>query len=96
MSGRHGNRKHIRKAWQSLEGADIRYLVPKPEDCQKKCASNPNCLSWTYKKTAGNGNGVAGTASNCLNKANLEKMTPNSDFVSGPKDCTFPAKSRIS
>ena len=72
--------------WQQLVGADIRYLVNKPEECQQKCAYNPNCLSWTYKKTAGEKNGVGGTASNCLNKANLEKIiTPNSDFVSGTK-----------
>ena len=78
--------------WQQLVGADIRYLVNKPEECQQKCAYNPNCLSWTYKKTAGEKNGVGGTASNCLNKANMEKIiTPNSDFVSGTKHCTFPA-----
>ena len=80
--------------WQQLVGADRRYLVPKAEDCQQKCLMNPDCLSWTYKKTAGENNGFAGTASNCLNKANqgMEKITiPNSDFVSGPKNCTFPA-----
>ena len=79
--------------WQKMEGADKRYLVPKPEDCQKKCISNPDCCSWTFKKRARGNNGVAGTASNCLNKANQpfnkKSTTPNSDFVSGSKHCTF-------
>ena len=82
--------------WQQMVGRDIRYLVPKPEDCQQRCASNPDCRTWTYKKTAGENNGVAGTASNCLNKANVERIsTQNSDFVSGSKQCTFPAVSGI-
>ena len=80
--------------WQQIVGLDRQSTVEKPEDCQELCASNSDCLFWTYKKTAGNGvNGVAGSCcDNCINKANLEKITtPNSDFVSGGKHCTFPA-----
>ena len=36
-----------------VQKPDIRYLVNTPEECQQKCAYNPNFLSWTYKKTAG-------------------------------------------
>jgi len=79
--------------WHQMVGLDRRDTVEKPEDCQALCVSNPDCLFWTYKKTAGNGvNGVAGSCcDNCLIKANLEKLTPNSDFISGCKHCTFPA-----
>ena len=90
--------KTIANWQQKMVAPDTRSNVNKPEDCQQKCASNPDCLSWTYKKTVrssggpGTCNGVAGTCSSCLNKANLEKITtPNSDFVSGTKHCTFPA-----
>ena len=70
---------------QQLVGADRRALVEKPEECQQICASSPDCLSWTYKigviapAGAKNGKpGVAGTDSNCLNKAILVKIiTPN-------------------
>ena len=79
--------------WQQMVGRDRRALVEKPEECQQLCASNPDCLFWTYKSdvikpagsTGGGVIGVAGTDSNCLNKANQENMTPNSDFVSGSK-----------
>ena len=85
--------------WQQMVGRDRRALVERPEECQQLCASNPDCLFWTYKSdvikpagsTGGGVIGVAGTDSNCLIKANRENMTPNSDFVSGSKNCTFPA-----
>ena len=79
--------------WQKMVGLDRRSTMTfkKPEDCQQLCANTSSCLSWTFKKTAGNGvNGVGGNdMDHCLLKANMEKMTPNSDFVSGSKNCTF-------
>ena len=92
MSERYGNRKLAADGWL---GADMRNLVGylKEKKCQQLCASNPDCLYWTFKKSVNNDvDGVAGTASNCLLKANVEKLTPNSDFISGSKHCTFPAE----